>query len=164
LLKKLIASKKKLADEHFAKTLEAHTKILKQVDGAMRSYQTKGGGDFSVLQKIKGAFSFDRSKVLNIPPEEMLSYSKAWFKTAREDLNSIMHISTQNYASLQEKINKQIDVAQQELERVEQELRGARDGGTQSWLDRKKKKIVDRSLQKQRKAGHKQRERDSRSS
>ncbi len=141
----LTSEKKKIVDEHFGNMLQAHTNMLKQIDDAMRNYQTKTGGDLSVFQKIKAAFTFDRSKLLNMRPEDMLEYSKMWFDTTRQDFNTIIQISGQEYTSLQQQIDKQFEIAQEELLQVEEELRNVKDEQKKSWLQRKKEDIVDRS-------------------
>lgn len=38
--------------------LEAHTSMLKQIDNAMRNYQTEVWGDLSFFEKIKTALYF----------------------------------------------------------------------------------------------------------
>jgi hypothetical protein len=145
LIHPLTERKEHIINDHFDKMLDAHSKMLKQIDDAMRSYQTKGGGDVSIFEKIKLAFNFDRSKVLELPPEQMLEYSKAWFETARQNFNTIIQMLGQDYASLQKAIDMQIELAQQELVQVDQELKGVEDEPKKSWLQKKRNEIIDRS-------------------
>ena len=74
-MEELTSTKKRIVDEHFKNMLEAHTNMLKQIDEAMRNYQTKVGGDLSIFEEIKAIFKIDRSKILKIRPEDMLEYS-----------------------------------------------------------------------------------------
>jgi hypothetical protein len=144
-MKELTSTKKKIVDEHFNKMLEAHNTMLKLIDDSMRNYQTKIGGNVSFFEKVKTAITFDRSKFLNLKPEDMLSYSKSWFETTKQNFQTIIQISSQEYSSLSNQIDKQFDIALNELTKVEEELKDIKDDQKKSWLQRKKDEVIDRS-------------------
>jgi hypothetical protein len=144
-MKDLDDARRKLIDDHFTKMLDLNDTILNHVDNAMRNSQASGKGEVSIFHKIKGAFSFKRDKILNIPPEDMLDYSKDYLKLAKRNFDTIIQSSDMDHTELLKDINHQIDLAQNELELIEKELAGVKDEPKKTWLQRKKQDMVDRS-------------------
>lgn len=143
-MKDLSADKKRVVTEHLDQMMEAHSKMMKLVDDAMRDAEIKGSGNLDIFNRLKLSLSFDKSKLLKIRPEDMLQYSKSWFDATQQNFKIVMDISKEEYSSLIKQLDQQFDIAKRELELIDQELLNVNDDSKKSWLQWKRDEVVNR--------------------
>lgn len=139
----LTDDKEKIVSQHLEKMIEAHTRMLKLIDEAMRDATTTGSGNMNIFHQLKAALSFDKSRLLKVRPEDMLQYSKSWFETTQQNFNTIMEISKEDYSSLIRQIDEQFEIAKREIVQIDEHLTNVNDE-KRNWLQRKKDEIIHR--------------------
>jgi hypothetical protein len=136
MVEDLIDKKKEIVEDHFNKMIEANTNMLKLIDNAMRNSKIKAGGKVSFLNKLKGELAIDKSRILQIKPDDMPEYSKNWFRLVEDTFNMMKQSSDEEYASLNKEIDEQIEIAKKEIEDMQKELKNTENNEKRTWLQR----------------------------
>lgn len=144
VMEDLTDDKKVITDTHLTKMVEAHEKMAKMIDEAMKEAKTKGSGGVDFLSKLKAMITIDWTKTLKIPDQDMLQYSTMWFDLTKRNFDLIMSISKEEYSSLLKGIDDQLLYIKQQIEKIDEELRDVNDEEKHQFLQIQKQKWVSR--------------------
>jgi hypothetical protein len=140
----LTNDKKQITEEHLDKMIESHERMAKLIDDAMKEAQTKGSGDLTFFGKLKAMVSIDRNKILKMPEQDMLQYSKMWFDLTKQNFDVIMSISKDEYSSLLKQIDDHLLFVQQQINKIDEELKDVDDEKKHKFMLEQKEKWMTR--------------------
>lgn len=143
-MQELTNDKKEITEEHMNKMLDAHQKMAKMIDDAMKESNIKGSGELNFLEKLKAMVSIDRSRLIKMPDQDMLNYSRLWFDFTKQNFDLIMSISKEEYSSLLKGIDDQLLFIKQQIDKIDEELKDVNNDKKHEFLMSQKEKLLAR--------------------
>jgi hypothetical protein len=115
----LVKYKEQTINKHFQDFVNTINNMNKRIDDALRDEQKKLNVSADFLNTVKGSLTYDQSSTLGMTSSDKLQYSKMWFESKQNDINTLKEISTESQRSFLMTLDEQIEICRKELEKME---------------------------------------------